>query len=444
MNLLRRRDVLRLTTASLLGAGVSPWFSRLAAVRGDEVAQKKRSCILLWMAGGPSQFETWDPKPEHANGGDIGAIETNVPGMRFSSLLPELAKRGDKLAIARGMNTREGDHDRGTYLMHIGRAPGGPVRYPSLGAYLSKALGSEDSDLPSFVTVTPAVGLSPAAFGPGFLGPRYAPLQVAASGGPVPEGADAPNPAATPRLRVEDLLPDGSVPLDRREKRLALLDSMQQSFAEQYAQEAALAQRTIVDKAIRLMRSSASDAFDISKEPEAARERYGSSLFGQGCLMARRLVETGVPFIEVAHGGGGLGWDTHVQQKPALEPLCGDLDRGWSALLDDLADRGLLETTTIVWMGEFGRTPKINDMAGRDHFPDAWSVALAGAGIKTGQVYGKTSDDGTTVVDGQMNAADLHSTLCTALGIDPGLENDSEDGRPIKLAEGKVVTELLA
>jgi uncharacterized protein (DUF1501 family) len=160
--------------------------------------------------------------------------------------------------------------------------------------------------------------------------------------------------------------------------------------------------------------------------------------------MARRLVETGVPFIEVAHGGGGLGWDTHLQQKPALETLCGELDRGFSALLDDLAERGLLETTTIVWMGEFGRTPMINDQAGRDHFPDAWSIALAGGGISTGQVYGKTSDDGTTVVDGQMNAADLHSTLCTALSLNPDEENEGEDGRPIKLAEGNIVAELLS
>jgi hypothetical protein len=195
------------------------------------------------------------------------------------------------------------------------------------------------------------------------------------------------------------------------------------------------------------MDSNIASAFDLSQEPDAIREAYGKGRFGQGCLMARRLIERGVPFVEVSLGfseNGSFGWDTHQGNFPAVKALSGELDAGWSMLMSELQDRGLLEMTTILWMGEFGRTPKINDNAGRDHFPAAWTCVFAGGGIQGGQAYGQTSSDGTEVASQRVDVGDVLATLCTALGVDPGHENISDLGRPIKIAEGRPIREILA
>ena len=193
------------------------------------------------------------------------------------------------------------------------------------------------------------------------------------------------------------------------------------------------------------MNSKDAEAFDLSKEPEKLREEYGRTVFGQGCLMARRLIERGVAFVEVSLGtsSGGPGWDTHSDNFNAVQRLSTDLDAGWATLMKDLKDRGLLESTTIIWMGEFGRTPQINGNAGRDHFPGAWSAVLAGGGIAGGQAYGKTSEDGMEIVDGEVDEEDLLSTLCHALGL-KGASNMAPSGRPIPLAEGKAIEAVLA
>jgi len=436
---LSRRHFLRAGAVSLGGVSLSGWLGDFARAAEDAPAKPKRACILLWMNGGPSQIDTWDPKPEHANGGPVKAIKTKVPGVQISEYLPKLAERADKLAILRGMATKEADHGRGSYLMRTGRVPGGPIRYPALGSFVGKELDGPDAELPCFVSVAPFRFLSPEAYGPGFLGPRYAPLVVAEG------GFDGPNPGGGQDvdrlLRVQDLdLPTG-VSAKRGVDRADFRDLLDSDFLADRESPAGEGHRTAYRRANTLMRSASVKAFDLTQEKDALRDKYGRSLFGQGCLLARRLVERGVPFVEVTLSSApgvnnGIGWDTHGENFETVKKLCGVLDPAWSALMDDLSDRGLLDTTTIVWMGEFGRTPKIvADRKGRDHWANSWSTVLAGGGIKGGQVHGKTSADGTEVKEHPVSVPDLLATVCKAVGLDPKKQNDSNVGRPIRLVE---------
>lgn len=442
-----RRTLLKASGLGLLGASASGWgplFARQLAESGN----RKRHCILLWMPGGPSQLDTFDPKPEHANGGEFKPIETSVSGLQISEHLPKLAQQAQHLAVCRGMTSKEGDHGRATYLVHTGYRPGGPVRYPALGSAISKALGDEEADVPNYVSVGAYEAFNRAAFSPGFLGPRYAALNVAAEGA-VDYAPPGEGPAAAGRfteLRVADLRPRAEAAA-RTDDRLALWTSLEDGFLARHKSPASLAHHTVYQRAVRMMRSSAAQAFDLSEEDDKVRESYGRGVFGQGCLLARRLVEAGVPFVEVALGSVGnntFAWDTHQNNFPAVRNMSAELDAGWATLMSELADRGLLESTTILWAGEFGRTPKINDNAGRDHFPNAWSAVLAGGGIRGGQAYGRTSADGMQVEAGQMQVGDLLATLAQAVGIDPETQNVSEEGRPIRIVEGHAVAELLA
>ncbi len=439
-----RRDWLQTVGLGLMGASGCGWLPRLAHAAAQS-SQRRRQCIVLWMPGGPSQMDTFDLKPGHANGGPFKETETSAPGMRFSEHLPKLAKQAHHLALLRGISTKEGDHGRGTYVMHTGRPPQGPIRYPSVGAMLGKELGDISQGIPSYVSVSPFRAFNPEAFGPGFLGPRFSPLTVGAVDQPQAGGATDGNGFA--RLQVDDLSPPTEVSPDRFQTRVELWRSMQSKFLSKRGASGAVAQDTIYRNALQLMGHDVVKAFDLTQEPADLREAYGKGRFGQGCLLARRLIESGVPFIEVALAGtgeNGIGWDTHANNFTAVEQLSKELDAGWSQLLQDLSQRGLLESTTIVWMGEFGRTPKINGSTGRDHFPVAWSCVLAGGGVKGGTVHGKTSADGMEVIEGKMDVGDVLATTCAALGIAPDKENVSTEGRPIKLAEGKVAQEVLA
>jgi uncharacterized protein (DUF1501 family) len=225
-----------------------------------------------------------------------------------------------------------------------------------------------------------------------------------------------------------------------------LWEALQADFLESKGRPpASLAQNTVYQRALQMMNSGASRAFDLSDEDAAVRDAYGRGQFGQGCLMARRLVEQGISFVEVTLGAQGTSsWDTHQGNFATVKTLSAELDKGWSMLLTDLKQRGLLETTTVLWMGEFGRTPNINGNAGRDHFPAAWSCVFAGGGIKGGQAFGKTSDDGMTVADGKVDVGDVLATLSQALGVPAGTENITPLGRPIKVAEGKPIEGILA
>jgi hypothetical protein len=424
---LSRRDWLGLSAAGLAGS-LSGWLPLLAADAARAPA-RRRSCILLWMQGGPSQTDTFDPKPGHPNGGPFRAIETAAPGVRVGEHLPRLAQRMKNLAVVRSMSTKEGDHGRATQHVRSGNLPQGPIEFPTFGSLVAHERARPEDDLPGYVSISPR-GLGPAALTAGFLGPSFAPVVVGGDG----EGEG--------ELRVQDLgLPAGV----SAERARARLDQLRESEAEFLASRPGTGTRShsaAYDRADRLMRPSAARAFGLAEEKSELRDRYGRNRFGQGCLLARRLVERGVPFVEVTLGG----WDTHDNNFAQVKNLCDVLDPAWSALLDDLGERGLLDSTVVAWMGEFGRTPGINPCNGRDHYPAAWSAVLGGGGIRGGQAFGRTGADGKTVEDRPVSVPDLLATVCLALGIDPMKQNMSNVGRPIRVVDpgAKPLTEVLA
>jgi hypothetical protein len=448
---MRRRDLFRLAALGVLGGSSSRFLPSLAAeLEGHP--HRRRQCVLLWMPGGPSQTDTFDMKPGHSHGGEFAETATAVPGLRFCEHLPQLAGWAEHLAVVRGLQTSEGDHDRGTYLVRTGQRSGGQLRYPAVGAALAKELGDMRADLPQYVSIAPVDFVSPAAFGPGFLGPRYAPVTVNAEVRAAGEESVLPGTAANggdtaplARLGLDYLRPDLPARSSHLSGRQELWQQLQADFLATRQAPNAQIHDTVYRRAMRLMESQAATAFHLEEEPDAVRRRYGAGTFGQGCLLARRLIERGVPFVEVSLGGNqGLGWDTHVNNFPAVRDLCRELDAGWSTLMAELQERGLLESTTILWMGEFGRTPLINREAGRDHYPHAWTCVLAGGGIQGGAIHGKTSDDGLEVVDGLVGIGDVLATLCAALGVNPATENLTAMGRPIPLAEGTPIDSILA
>jgi hypothetical protein len=334
------------------------------------------------------------------------------------------------------MSTKEGDHGRATYLLRTGTLPQGAIDFPTLGALIAKELHSERNDLPPFVAIAPQRGLAQNAFGPGFLGPQFGPLIVA-------DGQQSGNGAAVDQqLKVQNLDRFNGVAAARADERLALMRDLESGFLAERPGSIAESHRSAYAAAVRMMNPETAKAFDLSDEKDALRDRYGRNLFGQGCLLARRLVERGVPFVEVTLDG----WDTHQNNFDAVKNNCNVLDPAWATLMADLKDRGLLDSTTIIWMGEFGRTPKINQQKGRDHWPDVWSAVLAGGGIKGGHAVGKTAKDGMKVEEGQTSVPDLLATLCQALGINHEKQNISNVNRPIRIVDksGNPIREVLS
>ena len=435
---LTRRQVLRSAGMGMLGVTCSGWFRTLEqAVAEETAASLSKRCIILWMTGGPSQLDTFDPKPDHANGGEFKAIATNVDGIRMSEHLPQLAKQADKLAIVRSLQTKEGDHARGTFLVRTGVRPGAPVAYPAIGSSLAKELGHPSAVLPNYLSIAPQIALNPDAFSAGFLGPEFAATNIS--------GSVTGNQFA--QLNFENLAPTSNISVARQRSRRQLWQQLQDDFSQRHATSSAQAHEVLYQRAFRMMDSNAAEAFDLSQEPDAVREAYGKGLFGQGCLLARRLVERGVPLVEVALGGttGGIAWDTHTNNFAQVQRLSAELDAGWATLMTELSQRGLLEDTTILWIGEFGRTPVVNNAGGRDHFPTAWSCVLAGGGIQGGQAYGATSADGMEITADPVELPDLLATLCEAVGVDPATENYSPEGRPIPIVEtGAPIEQLLS
>src|SRR5260370_3376754 len=444
---LSRREALQVSAAGVVGFSMSGWLEALAQENANN-PQRRRSCILLWMNGGPSQMDTFDLKPGHANGGPYRETATNVPGIRISEHLPRIARHMDKMAIIRAMNTREGDHGRGSFYLRSGYLPQGPIQYPTLGSLVSKEIGNPDLPLPSFVSIAPYRLFSPAAYSSGFLGPQYAPLMVGevTNFGFNPQGQDPYDQS----LRVQDMRYSDDISADQFDSRVNLLQDMEREFVVRHQTVAARSHQTAYERAVRLMRTSARTAFNLSEETSSIRDAYGRNLFGQGCLLARRLVERGVPFVEVTLGAmknTPAGWDTHGQNFQAVQRLSEILDPAWGTLMDDLRQRDLFDTTTIIWMGEFGRTPRINQGQGRDHYPNAWSTVLAGGGIRGGSVFGRTSADGTTVEDPRpVSVPDFLATACQALGIDHTNQNMSNVRRPIPITDriAQPIREVLA
>ncbi|MEM8947275.1 MAG: DUF1501 domain-containing protein [Planctomycetota bacterium] len=438
---LSRREMLSHFGLGVLGSCCAGWLPAFASQLASD-PQRKRHCILLWMNGGPSQIDTFDMKPQHENGGEFKEAQTRVPGLRFSEHLPKLAEHADRLAIVRSLSTKEGDHARGTHLVRTGQTPMGDVAYPSIACSLAKELAHSESQLPSYVSVAPRAEISPPAFGPGFLGQKYAPAIV--DGIALTEGVSATDTnGRIAELRMDNIhLPSGVAPR-QAERRMQLWRELEDGFFRQRTASSLRAHHDLYLKAAGLMTPEVRDAFDLSREPQHVRSRYGPGLFGQGCLLARRLVQRGVPFVEVALGDG-LAWDTHDDNFTKVQRLSAELDAGWSTLMTELDERGLLDSTTILWMGEFGRTPKINGNGGRDHFPSAWSCVLAGGGIAGGQAYGRTSPDGSVVEENRVEIGDVLATLSTAVGVSPDAENVTGADRPIKIAEGEPIDEILA
>jgi hypothetical protein len=416
---LSRRGFLRTLGAGAAGLGLLGWRDAVT-LYADELRRQGRACILLFMRGGPSQFETFDPKPGTPTGGPTQAISTAAGGVRIAEGWTRLAQQMRDVALVRSLTNREGEHARAVYQLHTGYAPGGAVRHPSLGATAAKEIAPRDFDLPSFVGIGPGA----AAVGSGFLGAAYSPFVVG-------------DPNRMP-ANVQVL---GMVGAERFGRRLDLMRDLEQDFAESGGRPRVERHATLYGQAARLVRSPRLSAFDLSREQGAVRDRYGRTPFGQGCLLARRLVEQGVTFVEVESNG----WDTHQDNFTRTRSLVDQVDPAFAALLADLRERGLLERTLVVWMGEFGRTPRINANRGRDHHPRAFSVALAGGGVRGSRVVGATNAAGTEVTERPVTVPDLFCTFCHALGINPRREHMTAVGRPSRIVDGgQPVRELFA
>lgn len=407
-----RRQTLGLGLGALATALVTP------GVRAAQpsVVKPAKACIVLFMVGGPSQFETWDPKPGRDTGGEFGTIPTALSGVRISETLPGLAARADELAIIRSLSYAEGNHGRARYLMHTGYPPQGATGHPSLGAGVAAA-ALDPSALPGHVTI------GGPGHGAGFLGAQYSPFIV-----------------GDPRKPIRNLVQPPSVDGARLDRRIALWESLESDFAQERPSALIEGHGATVHQAIRMMRAPELEAFDLEREPEAVRARYGDSKFGAGCLMARRLVERGVKFVEVQMDG----WDTHANVFDRVRTLNGQMDPAMSALLDDLSASGLLEETLILWVGDFGRTPRINGRGGRDHYPRVANAVLAGGGIPGGQVIGATDADGIEVSERPIGVADLFRTVIARMGMDPDQVRMSPGGRPISAVDGgSLIDELV-
>lgn len=417
--------------------GMSGMLPGLVARAADD--SPRRHCILLWMGGGPSQTDTFDMKTGHENGGEFKEIATNAPGVRFSEHLPRLATMADKLAIVRSLSTKEGDHARATHMMRTGHAANQAIHNPAVGAALAKELAQKADKLPNYVSIVPQRRCNTDTHGAGYLGPRHDPLVVNAT-------AAATDGMGNVNLKIKSVSPPADVGAKRTERRLRLWRALQERFLEEHPSASPLAHQVVYQNAVQLMKSDAAKAFDLSRETDQVRDKYGRGRFGQGCLMARRLIESGVSVVEVTLSRSkitGRGWDTHADNFSTVAELSAEMDAGWASLMEDLQSRGLLESTTILWLGEFGRTPRINRNAGRDHFPAAWTCVFAGGGIAGGQVYGKTSADGMHVEEAKVGVADILATLCTAVGVAPSHKNVSNTNRPIPIVDGKPIAQLL-
>lgn len=410
-----RRDFLRVAVVG--SAGLLSWTDAIC-LSADELRQRGMACILLWMGGGPSQFETFSPKPQHENGGETKAISTNVPGIQIAESLPHLARVTDQLAIIRSMTSKEGSHPRATFLLHHGYLPMGGVKFPSLGSNIVHQIGSHDFDLPSFVRIG---GRGRDLGGGGFLGVDYDPFIL--------QNPERPPENTQPATRDE-----------RFARRLDLLDRLEADFGAVEGADIVRDHRKLIRKSSKMILSPHMEAFDLNKESEKMRDAYGRTPFGAGCLLARRLVEAGVTFVEV----NLEGWDTHDDNFNRTRDRNSMLDQPMAQLITDLRQRGMLRNTLVIWMGEFGRTPRINPRAGRDHYPRAFNIVLAGGGVRGGQVIGQTDAAGVEVTERPVTVPDLFRTVYTALGMNPDHENMSRIGRPIKLVDGgEVVRELL-
>jgi uncharacterized protein (DUF1501 family) len=423
---LSRRHFLGHSLLGTLGLVLSPAFQRLLAK--EEGARRAKRCILVWLDGGPSHIDTFDPKPGADTNGPFKPISTSVPGLQLCEHLPNLAAQAKHLTVLRSLTSNEADHDRAYQFLHTGNPRDETIDYPALGSVLAREWSAEDGDLPSFVSVAgsgPGSLINPQQ-GAGFFGAQCAPYVIA--------NLDAP---------VENIKPPEGVAANRHDRRLGALATLNRGFTARTDPDPVADQERLTAKALRFQKSAALKAFDLSSEKPEVLKAYGAvgdnPLFGKACILARRLVESGVRFVEVTLGG----WDTHADNFNQVAAQLKLLDPALAALTADLADRGLLKDTLVLCMGEFGRTPKINANQGRDHWSEAFSAVLAGGGVKGGQVLGASDAKGEKVKDRPVTPRDLFATLLSAFGVDGKKTYRTPGGRPIRLADkGQIVSEL--
>ncbi|MHC4995133.1 MAG: DUF1501 domain-containing protein [Planctomycetota bacterium] len=409
-----RRGFVANAAKAFLGVGV------MQAVGGKAVAEEVVSApagggqaeniIYLFMNGGMSHLDTWDTKPGVEQQGPTETISTNVDGVTVSEHLPKMAKQMDKACVINSMTSKQGAHERARYFMRTSFAPLATIIHPAMGAWMSQEKGRQNPALPSNVLIN-GEARHPGA---GYLNAKYSPLTIG-------------NPASG----LQNSRMAKGVDNDQFNRRLELSNQFDKSFRARYKQRDVNAYTDFYRDAVRMMKSKDLTAFDISKEDKATKDRYGNGRFGQGVLLARRLVEHGVRYVEVNYGS----WDTHQNNFDTVPTRAGELDAALSSLLQDLSDRGLLETTLVVLTTEFGRTPKINDRVGRDHHPAAFSCLLAGGGVRGGQAYGKTDETGQNVIDKPMGVTELNASICYAAGLPYEKEFISPSGRPFTIPD---------
>ena len=418
------------TGAAVVAPGMS-FLSNISA-QAAELKKKNKSLIILWMGGGPATIDLWDMKPDSVNGGEHKPKSTAASGVQITEHLPTVAKQFKNLSIIRSLTTSEGDHNRGTFLMNTGRVPNPLSEFPHIGSVLGYQYSQDleamkSMDLPLFISV------GGGRVGPGFLGMKYSSFNVRNPGAP-PENVEPPKDVTSmPRRAVlfETLEGTSTTKPGMGLKTGVSADSVQ-------------AHKDVYKKALDLVVSSRKEVFSIDAvKDKAAIDRYGNNNFGKGCLLAKKLVEAGVGCVEVELGG----WDMHAGIFNALATRAlPTLDKGMGSLVEDLAASGKLKDTVIVWMGDFGRTPKINAGGGRDHFPRAWSVVVGGGNIKGGIAYGATNKDGTDVTENPAKIGDLYGTLYAGLGLAPDTQIRDNLGRPTAIAGDKAtaIKDLIA
>lgn len=414
--LITRRSFLHLAGARVAGVGAMGVLSSLG-LNAEEIKKQGKSCILVFLNGAPSQLETWDPKPGTGNGGPTKGIQTAIPGVLFAEFWPKLAASMKDLSVIRSLVGKEAAHERGTYHLRTGHRLAGTTKFPHFGSIVANKLGNLESDIPNFVSIGNTLSS-------GFLGVKFAPFIVNKPGA-LPDNVT--NGAGNARM----------------ERRLALLKEQDATLATAGAEALAKEHEEIYRRAARMMTSVRLKAFDISSEGDAVKAAYGPSQFGQGCLVARRLVEVGVPFVEVQRGG----WDMHESLWDRMGKTAPEVDQGVAQLIADLKQRNLYDKTLVLVMGEFGRTPKINQRnpaVGRDHWARNFNLLIGGGGIRGGVCVGKTSDDGSSVIDRPVEVDDLFQTMAKALGIDATEELITPEGRPIRIVDaGTALSELV-
>ena len=412
-----RRDFLQFTAASLgLSFAVPGLDLRAATARG---AERQKSLLTIWLAGGPSQLETWDPHPGTEIGGDMGvsAIKTTIPNAWIADLYPQTAEQLHHVSIIRSLVSKEGDHERGAYMLHTGYQPEPTLVHPSIGAIAAHELPDDKVEIPQFVSL----GSTPFPPRGGFLGDKLDAYRI-----------------FNPGENGQNLRPN--VEVDRQQRRLANLGVVSRAFrAGRGARVDQTLHQHTVDAALRMMTSEQLKAFKVDDEPAAIRDAYGRQAFGTGCLVARRLLETGVRSIEVSLDG----FDSHANNLVAHTNRARELDPALATLFKDLADRDLLQSTVILVTGEFGRTPKINPLGGRDHWPTGFSCLIGGGGLRSGAVIGETDPTGTkTKPEMPVEIKDLYATVLQTLGIDYTREVITPIGRPMKYCDGTPLAQL--